>query len=80
MIVFEFCMKTLRTTPPISRFTAIACLRSQSDSVARVLILSAKSTKGCRGAEWVVNPWLAKMIIIWHDTSLSKRLLNIDGS
>lgn len=54
-------MKTQRTTTSISRFPAIAWLRNQSDSVARVSILPAKSAKGCREAEWIVNPWLAKM-------------------
>lgn len=51
MIVFYLCIKTQRTKPPISRFTAVARLRSQSETVAQVLILSTKSAKGCKGAE-----------------------------
>lgn len=51
MIVFYLCMKTQRTKPSISRFTAVARLRSQSETVAQVLILSTKSAKGCKGAE-----------------------------
>lgn len=61
MIVFKFCMKT-QNKPPINRFSAIALLRSQSDSTAQFLILLAKSSKGCREAEWIINPWLAKML------------------
>lgn len=65
MIVFYLCMKTQRTKPSISRFTAVARLRSQSETVAQVLILSTKSAKGCKGAEWIVNFWLAKMDAQW---------------
>lgn len=61
MIVFKFCMKT-QNKPPINRFSVIALLRSQSDSTAQFLILLAKSSKGCREAEWIINPWLAKML------------------
>lgn len=57
--------KTQRTKPPISSFTAVARLRSQSETVAQVLILSTKSAKGCKGAEWIVNFWLAKMDAQW---------------
>lgn len=64
MILFYLCIKTQRTKPSISRFTAVARLRSQSETVAQVLILSTKSAKGCRGAEWIVGPWLGKMIQI----------------
>lgn len=31
---FELCMKTQRTSPPLSRFLAIAWIHNQSDSVA----------------------------------------------
>lgn len=65
MIVFYLCMKTQRTKPSISRFTGVARLRSQSETVAQVLILSTKSAKGCKGAEWIVNIWLAKMDVQW---------------
>lgn len=51
-------MKTQRTKAPISRFPVITWLRIQSDSVVRVLILSAKSP---RVVEWILNPWLAKI-------------------
>lgn len=64
MIVLKFCIKTQRTqrtAPPISTFFAIACLHSQLDSVARVLI-STKSAKGCREVNWIVNSWLARLI------------------
>lgn len=54
-------MKTHETKPSISRFSANAWLRSQSDYVKQVLILCVKSAKGCRVAEWFVNPRLAKM-------------------
>lgn len=50
MIVFKFCMKPQQTKWPISRFLAIAWVCSQSDSVVQVLILLAKSAKGCRGS------------------------------
>lgn len=63
-------MKTKRKTPPISRFPAIACLFSRSDSIVRDLILLAKSAMGCRGAEWIENPWLTKM----------PRMLNVDDN
>lgn len=62
MIVLKFCINTQRTAPPISTFFAIACLHSQLDSVARVFILSTKSAKGCREVNWIVNPWLARLI------------------
>lgn len=60
VIVFKR-MKTHETKPSISRFSANAWLRSQSDYVKQVLILCVKSAKGCRVAEWFVNPRLAKM-------------------
>lgn len=34
MNVFEFCMKTQKTSPPLGRFPAIAWIHNQSDSVA----------------------------------------------
>lgn len=64
MIVFKFCTRTERNKLPFSRFPAIAWLCSQSGSIAQVLILSAKSVEGCRGVEWIVNLWLAKIVLV----------------
>lgn len=55
MSVFKLCMQTQQTKAPINRFPVIAWLRSQSDSVAQVFILSDLSAKGCIIAEWIVN-------------------------
>lgn len=36
-------------------------LTKSLDGAVRVLKTLAKSAKGCRGAEWIINPWLAKI-------------------
>lgn len=68
VITFKFCLKTQQTTHPTGGF-----FRSQSDFVARVLILSPKSAMGYREDGWIVNSGTAKMCsllffqkLIWH--------------
>lgn len=62
-IVFKFCQRTQPTKLSFSifLFPAFALIGKQSDFVARIFILSAKSAKKCREAMLIVNPWLAKL-------------------
>lgn len=57
VVIIEILCKTQRNTPPLE----IPCDHFSSQPI-RVFILSTISAQDYRGAEWIVKPWLAKMI------------------
>lgn len=58
VVMIEILCKTQRNTPPLE----IPCDHFSSQHI-RFLILSTISAQGYRGAEWIVKPWLGKMMM-----------------